>query len=147
MTVRDGAAGRINLTKATFVAVFVGTFVLAGPLTLTMRQYRLSPLVVLVLPLILKRGISADKVFCAVLALISTVVASGIINGSDWLRIVVFLRSPLIALVAYRLVDAYATPENMPFVIRSCVAIASIQTPLILLERALYSVLPMGRLA
>jgi len=135
----------VNIKRLTFGAVFVIVFLCAGPLTLLNVPFRLSPVALLGLPLVLRYGIRRDRVLTAYIALTAVILISAFLNGSSAIQVILFMRSLVGSYLIYRLVDIYLRPETLPSVIRWCVVIGAIQLPVIALERLAYNWLPMTK--
>lgn len=132
----------VDLKGLTFWAVFVFVFLFSGPLTVLGAPFRLSPVALLALPLVLLYGVRIGLVEVIYGLLAAEVIASGFLNGSSVSHIAIFARSLVVSYLIYRLVAIYANERTLPTIIRLCIVVGAIQLPVIVLERLFYDILP-----
>lgn len=134
---------RVNLPEVVFYTVFLLAFMLSGLITmLDIIPYRMGAVSLIVLSLMVWRGPRVDLILLVYLALGAVVLLSALYNDTSITQFLLFTRILLFSYLIYYLVATYVRRENIARIIQVCVAIAVIQLPVILFQRATYEMLP-----
>jgi len=134
----------LSIKKTIFYTVFLLSFCLSFLLSLLSQfAYRLAPVSLLAIPLLLFYRIKFNRVFVAYVILAGIIIISGIYNDSSLINILLFLRILVFSFLIYYLTDVTLTPESIAPVMKACVWIAIVQLPIILLQWQIYDFLPL----
>ena len=133
----------IKPKKLVFYTVFGFTFLLSGIIVMIdIVPYRMSPVSLLVIPLIFLYGIRIDRVLIALLLLTVIIITSAFVNQVSIVQLLLFLRSIVFAFLIYNLVRLSMTADNIVKILKVCVAVGMIQLPIVLLQFMAYDLLP-----
>ncbi len=144
---QDPAKGKkpllINPKQIVFYTVFFFVFCFSGVIIMSgMIPYRMGFVSFLVIPLIILYGFKITRVVIVYALLTGIIFLSGIINGSSFLEILLFMRILIFSFLIFVLVEMYVNSKNIARIMRLCVVIALIQLPVVIIQKMLYTRLP-----
>lgn len=133
----------VNAPQFAFWGMFTVMFLLSGLFGSIYYYFRASPWALLALPLVLLRHVPIDRVLAGTVLLTAVVLLSGAVNNIPPIMALLFLKGAVFTYLVYRASEFGVHRDNAALVVRACVWIAAIQIPVIALQRALYSSLPL----
>jgi hypothetical protein len=131
-----------TLSRALLYAIMIMTYLASGLISLYIPFYRLAPVSLIALPLLLRYRISMNVTMIVFILLFIVIGASALVNGSSLLDMAIFCRIPLFALLIWLVVQRGLETQNAIGVLRACYIIALIQLPVVLVQRSSYAALP-----
>jgi len=139
---------KIPLRQSLFKLIFLLVFCFSGLLSIfsiISRQFNYRngiTVSLLILPLVLLYGFKLDRVTLWHVVLSVVILLSGLVNQSTIQQIIFFLRNVIFSYLIYNLVQLCVNQQNIRQIIKWCVMVALVQLPMILIQKAIYPLLP-----